>query len=137
MGLVSRLQNVIVAAGNGGDLEAVRELLIDEADVAAAAPPNVRRWYGRLWDRLSEWDYGHIDDARLRLDLRNLGSEAPAENVVETAFGGFTSPAATARVSVLTFSAGLVEWPPEPSLTEAAGITAHPAPPSWAGAGLS
>ncbi len=86
MGFVSRLREKIATAIATGDVEELRVTLIDETDVAVDATANVRSWYMRLWERFSEYDYGHIDLARLLVDLQTLLQEGPRENVLVHSF---------------------------------------------------
>jgi len=59
-----------------------RAALVEAADALAEADEAVRTLYGRLWDRLSEQDYGHIDESAVKIGAAELiGESAPRAQI--------------------------------------------------------
>jgi hypothetical protein len=140
MGLVSRLRDKITVALHSSDVESLREALIDETDAALESPPGVRHWYTRVWERFSEFDYGHIDLAQLRRDLDRLEADAPAENTVLHTWVGFSTPTDIPGASVvLSFQAQPSAWSAaSATMTEPALVTNQAEAESpWAGSARS
>jgi hypothetical protein len=75
MDFAARLTDIITTALRTRDVEGLRDSLIDETDAAHEAPERFRRVYMLVWHRLSEFDYGHIDDGRLLFDLDQVASD--------------------------------------------------------------
>lgn len=124
MGLISRLQAKIAAAVASRDVEALRDSLIDETDSALSDAPDRRRWYGRVWDRFSEFDYGHIDQERLLAELGALSDAAPNDNDVVVGFARFETYTVAGASVTKSFEPHPSPWAPNPpTTTEAPPVT--------------
>jgi hypothetical protein len=59
-------------------LEELRDALVDLVDDIDGVEDDDRRLYGAVWERLSEFDYSHIDEGEMRWQVsRLLGDVAP------------------------------------------------------------
>jgi hypothetical protein len=116
MGFAKRLTDMIMAALRTRDVEPLRDALVDETEAAHEASDEVHSVYMRVWGRLSEFDYGHIDREQLLRDLGELASELSRQTVVIPSSAGTTMSGRVAVTISQPFrSAGV--WDPDSSAT--------------------
>jgi hypothetical protein len=114
MGFARRLTDIIMTALRTGDVEPLRDSLVDETDAAHEGPNDIRRIYMRVWGRLSEFDYGHIDREQLLDDLRALASELSCQTVV-TPYSAGTTMSGRVAVTISQPFRGVGVWGPDSS----------------------